>query len=80
MTAASLQHERLTLRAGLGASRSFGGLSRARLPLERADRVLHRQSGRPLVGVGDRNEPANRVGARLDVELLIAAGPEQPPL
>jgi hypothetical protein len=51
-----------------------------KLSLQRADRVLHRQPGRPLVGVGDRNEPANRVGARLDVELHIAAGPEQPPL
>ena len=51
-----------------------------KLSLKRADRVLHRQTGRPLVGVGDRNEPANRVGARLDVELHIAAGPEQPPL
>jgi hypothetical protein len=26
--------------------------------LKRADRVLHRQPGRPLVGVRDRNEPA----------------------
>lgn len=50
------------------------------LSLERADRVLHRQPGRPLVGVGDRDESANRVGARLDVELHVAAGPEQPPL
>ena len=55
---------------------SLGSAFTRQLLLKRADRVLHRQSGGPFVGVGDRNEPANRFGARLDVELNIAAGLE----